>query len=113
MARITVEDCLKKEQNRFKLVLLASKRAKQLSLGSEALINGNNKATVTALREIAAGLVTAENIDSLNAVKPLVSGSRDYSISEKGKITEEEIQEELNSLEMDSLMNKEDQTVED
>jgi DNA-directed RNA polymerase subunit omega len=58
MARITVEDCLDKENNRFALVLLASKRAKQLLEGAELLIpNTKNKAVVNALREIAAGKV--------------------------------------------------------
>ncbi|RMD84876.1 MAG: DNA-directed RNA polymerase subunit omega [Candidatus Dadabacteria bacterium] len=58
MARITVEDCLKKENNRFSLVLLASYRAKQLLSGAEPLTDTkNNKAIVTALREIAAGKV--------------------------------------------------------
>lgn len=58
MARITVEDCLSKENNRFSLVLLAAKRTKQLLRGSSAKIdNKTNKAVVTALREIAAGEV--------------------------------------------------------
>ena len=59
MARITVEDCLNKENNRFSLVLLAAKRTKQLLRGSSAKLEGNknNKAVVTALREIAAGQV--------------------------------------------------------
>lgn len=58
MARITVEDCLGKENNRFSLVLLAAKRTKQLLRGSTAKIdNRTNKAVVTALREIAAGQV--------------------------------------------------------
>jgi len=54
MARITVEDCLEVEQNRFSLVRLASVRAKQLLSGREALTNTKgNKAVVSALREIA------------------------------------------------------------
>lgn len=57
MARITVEDCLTKETNRFGLVLLASKRAKQILEGAPSLISSKNKAVVTALREIAAGKV--------------------------------------------------------
>ena len=59
MARITVEDCLDNVDNRFDLVLLASKRARQLSQGVDPLIPWeNDKATVVALREIADGLVT-------------------------------------------------------
>ena len=55
MARITVEDCLQYENNRFALVLLASKRAKQLLSGAHALITeSKNKSIVTSLREIAA-----------------------------------------------------------
>jgi DNA-directed RNA polymerase subunit omega len=55
MARITVEDCLQYENNRFALVLLASKRAKQLLSGASALISeSKNKSIVTSLREIAA-----------------------------------------------------------
>ena len=59
MARITVEDCLKRVDNRFSLVLMASKRAKQLMKGSSPLIDNkdNNKEIVVALREIAAGKV--------------------------------------------------------
>ncbi len=54
MARITVEDCLRKENNRFALVLLASQRAKQLLGGAQALTDSEgNKSIVTALREIA------------------------------------------------------------
>lgn len=53
MARITVEDCLEKENNRFALVQLAAKRTKQLLGGAKALTNSSNKAVVTALREIA------------------------------------------------------------
>lgn len=58
MARITVEDCLKKVENRFALVILSSKRAKQLMKGSDQLIESKeNKEIVTSLREIAAGKV--------------------------------------------------------
>lgn len=59
MARITVEDCLTKETNRFLLVLLAAQRSKQLLHGSGVVITDKreNKAVVTALREIAAGQV--------------------------------------------------------
>jgi len=59
MARITVEDCLTRENNRFALVQLASKRTKQLLTGSQLLISGRkgNKSVVNSLREIAAGLV--------------------------------------------------------
>jgi DNA-directed RNA polymerase subunit omega len=57
MARITVEDCLGKVSNRFELVMLASKRARQLFKGARPLVSSNNREIVTALREIAAGRV--------------------------------------------------------
>ncbi len=64
MARVTVEDCLTNVDNRFQLVLVATKRARQLSLGAQAFIEEeNDKPTVVALREIAEGLVTREILD--------------------------------------------------
>jgi DNA-directed RNA polymerase subunit omega len=61
MARVTVEDCLKHVDNRFLLVMLASKRVKQLYKGNKPLIDPkNNRLVVTALREIAAGKVNFE-----------------------------------------------------
>ena len=65
MARVTIEDCLEHVENRFKLVLLASKRSRQLSRMSDPLVErDNDKDTVVALREIAAGFVNEENIES-------------------------------------------------
>ena len=68
MARITVEDCLKQIPNRYEMVKLAAKRVKQLSVdGREPTVDPeDDKPTVIALREIAAGLVTFDNIDSFN-----------------------------------------------
>jgi DNA-directed RNA polymerase subunit omega len=57
MARITVEDCLQKSSNRFELVMLAAKRARQLLKGAKPLIESDNREVVIALREIAAGKV--------------------------------------------------------
>lgn len=58
MARITVEDCLDKVENRFQLVLLAAKRARQIARGREPLVElENDKPTVVALREIAGGKI--------------------------------------------------------
>lgn len=69
MARVTVEDCLVNVENRFKLVLLASKRARQLEKGADEFVpRGKDKDTVVALREIAAGFVTEENVDGLYKV---------------------------------------------
>jgi DNA-directed RNA polymerase subunit omega len=63
MARITVEDCLEKVPNRFELVLLGARRAKQLLKGARPLIEADNKEVVMALREIATGRVTLEYPD--------------------------------------------------
>jgi DNA-directed RNA polymerase subunit omega len=60
MARITVEDCMDKVENRFELVHLASKRAKQLIKGARPLVRSSNRDVVTSLREIAAGEVFFE-----------------------------------------------------
>ena len=57
MARITVEDCLAKEGNRFALIMLAAERARQLARGAKAHVSSHNKIAVVALREIAAGRV--------------------------------------------------------
>jgi DNA-directed RNA polymerase subunit omega len=57
MARVTVEDCLEKEENRFALVVLAANRCRALMKGAEPLIRSKNKAAVNALREIALGRV--------------------------------------------------------
>lgn len=57
MARVTVEDCLEQEDNRFALVVLAARRTRQLMKGSQPLVKSNNKFSVVALREIAASHV--------------------------------------------------------
>lgn len=57
MARVTIEDCLDNIQNRFALVLLASKRSRQLLSGARPLIDSDNKEVVKALREIAHGKI--------------------------------------------------------
>jgi len=69
MARVTVEDCLENVDNRFELVLLATKRARQLAHGQESKVPwGKDKPTVVALREIALNLTNMGNIDA----KPVV-----------------------------------------
>ncbi|HEY6872621.1 MAG TPA: DNA-directed RNA polymerase subunit omega [Geobacteraceae bacterium] len=64
MARVTVEDCLERVDNRFLLVMLAAKRVKQLYKGARPLIEnkGDNKNVVLSLREIAAGKVNYDLI---------------------------------------------------
>jgi len=64
MARVTVQDCLKHVDNRFDLVLVATKRARQLANGVEPLLpRENDKPTVLALREIAEGLIGPDTLD--------------------------------------------------
>jgi len=81
MARITVEDCIEKIPNLFQLVLVAAKRARQLSNGAHAMVEWeNDKPTVVALREIAEGYIDeniltqreqpAEDLLDLSAVTP-------------------------------------------
>ena len=60
MARITVEDCMDKVENRFELVHLAAKRSKQLVKGARPVVKSANREVVTSLREIAAGEVYFE-----------------------------------------------------
>lgn len=76
MARVTVEDCLDSVENRFELVMLASKRARQLATGGKDPLvqEESDKPTVIALREIAEGLVTADILnreDELDAEQEL------------------------------------------
>ena len=68
MARITVEDCLNRIDNRFEMVLTATKRARQIAHGADPLVEEqNDKPTVIALREIADGLVDPESVNVLQA----------------------------------------------
>jgi len=65
MARVTVEDCLENVENRFELVMVASKRARQLATGGKDPLvqEESDKPTVVALREIAEGLITNEILE--------------------------------------------------
>jgi DNA-directed RNA polymerase subunit omega len=66
MARITVEDCIERVGNRFELVLLATKRARQITRGAEPLVDiENDKPTVIALREIAEGKIDSAILDEI------------------------------------------------
>lgn len=68
MARITVEDCVEHIENRFELVLVATKRARQISLGAAPMVaEENDKPTVIALREIAEQQVDASILDEAPA----------------------------------------------
>ncbi|MDR2503638.1 MAG: DNA-directed RNA polymerase subunit omega [Deltaproteobacteria bacterium] len=64
MARITIEDCQERVDNRFLLVQMAIKRIQQYRQGYEPLVESKNKEVVTALREIAAGKVLPEDMSS-------------------------------------------------
>ncbi len=72
MARVTVEDCLNHVDNRFQLVMVAAKRARQLATGGkEPKVNiDTDKFTVVALREIADNLINANNIDKQEQPEP-------------------------------------------
>jgi DNA-directed RNA polymerase subunit omega len=65
MARVTVEDCLENVENRFELVMVATKRARQIAVrGEQPMVDWeNDKPTVVALREIAEGFITASILD--------------------------------------------------
>ena len=68
MARITVNDCLENVENRFQLVLIAAKRARQIALGATPMVpEEHDKATVLALREIAAGVVNSSILHQVSA----------------------------------------------
>jgi len=86
MARLTVEDCLPFVDNRFQLVLVASKRARQISMGSTPLVPiENDKPTVLALREIAEGKVGPSILDEVLASDHAMMGS----------VSEEELTREI------------------
>lgn len=87
MARITVEDCLENVDNRFQLVLVAAKRARQLSKGKEALVPWeDDKPTVVALREIA-----EKKIDP----RVILSEINAREHAEESLVSEEELQQDL------------------
>jgi DNA-directed RNA polymerase subunit omega len=65
MARITVEDCLKRVESRFELVILAARRAKMLMKGASPQVESNNRPIVQALREVASGKVRFSEIKEI------------------------------------------------
>lgn len=69
MARITIEDCQQRINNRFLLVQMAIKRVQQFRQGYEPLMPTKNKEVVTALREIAAGKIMPENLEYFTPVR--------------------------------------------
>lgn len=79
MARVTVEDCVSVVNNRFKLILLAAQRAKELELGANpSVLRDNDKSTVIALREIADNALNLEVIEE-RAKQNLINNSNQYS----------------------------------
>ena len=86
MARLTVEDCLPHVDNRFHLVLVASRRARQIAMGADPLVPlDNDKPTVLALREIAEGKIGPEILDEVSAQEHAMEAS----------VSEEEITQEI------------------
>lgn len=74
MARVTVEDCLQEENDRFRLVLAASKRARQIANGHQPLVAPDgNKVTVIAMREIEAGKVSVASLLSNHGLRTIHS----------------------------------------
>lgn len=86
MARITVEDCLERVDNRFQLVLIAARRARDLALGRPALVpSENDKPTVIALRELAEGKLDTlirEKYGRFSLPEPAPEITRDASLEE-------------------------------
>ena len=103
MARVTVEDCLDKVENRFELVLVAAKRAHQLNSGGyrTTLDVGRDKPTVLALREIEAGLIDASILTEEYAMEEELNAQE--KLSEETKISE--VAEELSEVTLDTESN--------
>ncbi|MBC8519204.1 MAG: DNA-directed RNA polymerase subunit omega [Gammaproteobacteria bacterium] len=88
MARITVEDCLDKIDNRFDMTLIAAERARQIAMGGEPMVPvDNDKPTVIALREIAEGLI---NRDILDQIKEAAVAADEAAAEETSEADEEE-----------------------
>lgn len=95
MARVTVEDCLEHVDNKFELATIASKRARQLARGAHSELPWeDDKPTVMALREIAAGLVSRDVLDepelpplsaSMDAPRPAEPNEEDFQSEEARK----------------------------
>lgn len=87
MARVTVEDCLENVDNRFELVMVASKRARQLATGGkEPMVElENDKPTVVALREIAEGHITAEILQNQATAEAAAKEAAEFAIDDFAK----------------------------
>ena len=111
MARVTVEDCLDKVQNRFELVLVAAKRAHQLNSGGfrTTLDVGKDKPTVLALREIEAGLIDASILTEEYAIEEQLNAQE--KLADEAKMSE--VKEELSEATLDSEVATDDLVVKD
>jgi len=106
MARVTVEECLDKVENRFELVLVAAKRAHQLNSGGfrSTLDAGKDKPTVIALREIEAGLIDASILTEEYAMEEQLN-AHDL-LTQEAKVNE--VAEELSDVKLDSKAESDD-----
>jgi DNA-directed RNA polymerase subunit omega len=87
MARITIEDCLPFVDNRFDLVITASRRARQVARGAQALVpEEGDKPTVIALREIAAGLMSHHILDDIEAKR---RAAEEYELAEAAYLAQD------------------------
>ena len=111
MARVTVEDCLDKVQNRFELVLVAAKRAHQLNSGGfrTTLDVWKDKPTVLALREIEAGLIDASILTEEYAIEEELNAQE--KLADEAKMSE--VKEELSESTLDSEVATDDLAVKD
>lgn len=96
MARVTVEDCLENVDNRFELVKLAARRARQIAMGKEPLVEAqNDKPTVIALREIAAGLIDEDILNEAEAAE-----KEQFMEGSMTDESEESVEEQSDTLDM-------------
>ncbi len=111
MARVTVEDCLDKVQNRFELVLVAAKRTHQLNSGGfrTTLDVGKDKPTVLALREIEAGLIDASILTEEYAIEEELNAQE--KLADEAKMSE--VTEELSEATLDSEVETDDLAIKD
>lgn len=102
MARITIQDCVEKIENRFDLVVLAAQRARQVQSGSEPTVDrDNDKNSVVALREIAAASIDIENLEktSIQAFRRHIS-SRDEREEELDALLDQDTTQRNKSIEI-------------
>ncbi len=100
MARVTVEDCIDRVPNRFKLVLMAAKRARDIERGAKpSVVRDNDKSTVLALREIAEDAINLENLEEITK-QGIINNEAELSYEQEQaeerleNITDEEIDDD-------------------